>query len=354
MKDYRRLFTLTVAALLILYAGVGAFFLPHASFYGDLTRMGMVPEKDFSWRKEQPVISSEAQTAVRLADADVVVVGDSFSHPRLWQSELVKQGLKVHSLQWGDVRGICEDVAGWLAAHGFKGKQVIIESVEWKLETVLQASLACRNMPAGVQEHTEKREATLRTIEEGAPIASGKMSVGLRTAWNGVHYAMARSGAGFDKKGFVPVTIQRVAGGCELFSNRTCEDGLFLDYEMAAAEPGADAIAQMKRITARLPGYRVTWLVVPNKSTAYLNRKRVFWREAGRQLDVPDVLAAFDELLTQKKIVDLYKPNDTHLSTAGYQELGRIVYRGLMQSGANAGITGSGGRNPPAPAASKS
>lgn len=350
MKDYRRLFTLTVGVLLVLYAGAGAFFLPYASFYGDLTRMGMVPEKDFSWHKEQPLIPGEWQVASKLAEADVLVVGDSFSAAWVWQSELVRHGLKVHTLQWGEVRGICEDFSGWLHAHGFKGKYVVIESVEWKLQTVLQSSLTCTRTPGDVPDHAGKLGSTLRYLEEGTPLVQGKMSVGLRTAWNGWRYSLAQSEATFKSKNFAPVTIRRLADGCQLFSNRRCEDGLFLDYEMENEGPDAGAIEQMKQIAGRLQGYKVMWLVVPNKSTAYLNRKKTFWRTAGQQLDVPDVLAIFDDLLSQKKIVDLYKPNDTHLSTAGYQELGRIAWRALMK----AGVTGSDGKNPPAPAASKS
>lgn len=80
----------------------------------------------------------------------------------------------------------------------------------------------------------------------------------------------------------------------------------------------------MKDLERRLEGYDITWVIVPNKSTVYHRLEgKDFWNYLERQRMGPDLLKHF--LIAKEQIVDLYKPNDTHLSTAGYLYLGQII-----------------------------
>ena len=94
---HARLFSIIVFAALAIYGAVGFYFLPLASFTGPLTRMGKIPESLFGWTKEQPAIDPSNLANVSLQEADILVIGDSFSIPHLWQSVLVKNGIKVHT-----------------------------------------------------------------------------------------------------------------------------------------------------------------------------------------------------------------------------------------------------------------
>jgi hypothetical protein len=155
------------------------------------------------------------------------------------------------------------------------------------------------------------------------------MSVGIRTAINRVRLLLARADGGFTSKSFGDVTMRRLERGCELFSNRACSEGLFLNYEREHGDYGVETVAEMKALTNRLSGLNTLWLIVPDKSTTYLRPEKVFWQLAGRELDSPDVLADFRRRLSEPGMLDLYKPNDSHLSTAGYLELGRLVSRNM-------------------------
>jgi hypothetical protein len=79
-------------------------------------------------------------------------------------------------------------------------------------------------------------------------------------------------------------------------------------------------------------GIKAIWLAVPDKATVYLGYGKLnmnpyvnIWDEFAQhaELVAPNLGKAF----TQKKlaVIDLYKPNDVHLSTNGYLYLGDIM-----------------------------
>ena len=97
---------------------------------GDLTRVGGFAERDYAPGTPQAP-ARIAPNTVDLADADVVVLGDSFSNKLLWQGELeALTGQRTLTFQYGQV-GCISNWLRWL--HGMKlkpGAQVIIESSE--------------------------------------------------------------------------------------------------------------------------------------------------------------------------------------------------------------------------------
>jgi hypothetical protein len=80
----------------------------------------------------------------------------------------------------------------------------------------------------------------------------------------------------------------------------------------------------MKVIESRLANYKITWLIIPNKSTVYHRYDSDdFWAHLEKENMGPNLLKDF--LATKNKIMDFYLPNDTHLSTSGYVHLGEVT-----------------------------
>jgi hypothetical protein len=100
------------------------------NYQGDLTRVGKWMESDFGWREPQPSIDPKFLVSSNLQEADVLVIGDSFSENLHWQSVLTQSGKKVATIHWGAIGFICEDFSKQLKASGFRGKQIIIQAIE--------------------------------------------------------------------------------------------------------------------------------------------------------------------------------------------------------------------------------
>ena len=99
--------------------------------YGDLSRLGRISEHDFGWRIDPPRVDAALLRGTPIEQADILVIGDSFSLTRRWQSRLVQEGWGVASTSWLEVgESLCDDFDRWLTDGGFHGKLVIIESVE--------------------------------------------------------------------------------------------------------------------------------------------------------------------------------------------------------------------------------
>jgi len=112
--------------------------------YGDLSRVGRVSEDDFGWTIEPPHIGSSLLHGTPVDKADILVIGDSFSAPHVWQSALVKEGHAVATMYWSQIdEMLCADFEEWLSQIGFRGKLVVIESVERLLNVRLAHSRRC-------------------------------------------------------------------------------------------------------------------------------------------------------------------------------------------------------------------
>ena len=119
------------------------------------------------------------------------------------------------------------------------------------------------------------------------------------------------------------VRIQRVPDGCQRFSHRLCGHGLFFADDRTSAPFGPSSVERMQQLARRHTDLSITWLVLPNKSTVYLEPDRA--ATVGSTLETaglgPDLFSHFVHLSRQTR--DLYSPNDTHTSTAGHQALGQ-------------------------------
>jgi hypothetical protein len=325
-----KLFSIIVFAVIGTYGAIGLYFLPLAGFEGDLTRVAKLPESLFGWTKPQPAVAPDLLKSSAWQDADVLVVGDSFSETRVWQSVLVGHGLRVRTEHWTSVRGICEDFYPWLRAQGFKGKHVIFEVIERNIEAGIPASVACKKQIYHPNINADKPHAPPVTARKETDL-SGKLSVGLATWRSARQYNTLSNQAGF-KSWDVPggVRMTRLDNGCELFSHKRCQDALFYGSDRVA-DLGEDVLNNVQILNARVGDLTPIWVFMPDKSTVFIHHEKQFWNEAEHRFLAPNVLKIMRQALTEKT-VDLYPANNSHLSTTGYLKLGTAVYQRLCSN----------------------
>jgi hypothetical protein len=340
MNPYRLWNTVFLTGFAIITA-LFAWTLFTPPYVGDLTRMGFLSERQFAWRDPQPAVEAAHMRAVRLADADVVVVGDSFSGTWVWQSELVKRGLKVKTLVWADVGLICADFGPWLRRQGYRGETVVVQSVERELAERLAQSVNCRETTARLG----KDEAASTPAPEAMPPTPAlnwgeQVLTGART-WHNTRKVAALSGEMVLGDSTAPYVVRakHLEQGCRWFSHALCTKGVFLNKDFLHPPLEARMAAQMQAISQAQrasaggePPVRLLWLAVPDKTTVYLERQSPFWAEVEKLGLGPDL---YKVLVTGRdQVRDLYLPNETHLSNAGYLLLGRTVLAALGEAAA--------------------
>lgn len=329
MKRYLIIFAALVGLMLSAAFVASCWFEP---INGDLTRIGNYSERDFGWTAEQPVVAVHANGSAVVAP-NVMVLGDSFSVGNVWQSALATEtGLRTQSFAY--LQNEC--IGAWVekAAHDPTAQMVVIESVERIVIRRFKDVTSC--------------SAPTITAWEGAPTETAPQRARwlLRNlhvwhtavvAWNTLR-ALRQPWATITQNDVVNAPIR---SGCGKFSHR--EQGRFLylteDDEKWGWTPDqvATAVASVARLQAMVEGQgkRFVFVLVPDKSTVY--RPCLSLPEKVRNTTPPDVFAAMvaggihgpDVLsalrLASLTVIDVYDPNNTHLSTQGYQVLARSV-----------------------------
>ena len=325
-----KLFSIIVIALTGIYAAIGLYCLPLAGFEGDLTRISKLPESLFGWNKTQPAIKPELFRSASWQDADILVIGDSFSsETKAWQTVLIQHGLRVRTEQWNSMRGVlCDDLSDWVRKQGFKGSHIIFEIIERNVEALVTDSASCKQQVFHPDVHSDKPYAPPITNRKTVD-RSGKMSVGIDAWFNSRDYLSLSSQPDF-KKWRAPsgITIEHLSNGCELFSHAKCQDVLFLAQDKEA-DLGEDVINQIEILNAKAGNFSTLWVFVPNKSTTYLYPDKQFWNKAEQRLPAPNVLKTMRQALANQT-VDLYPANNSHVSTTGYLLLGDLIYQSLL------------------------
>jgi len=302
--------------------------------YGDLTRIGRVPESDFGWRTGQAAVPRAALADASLAEADVLVIGDSFSVGRLWQSVLVGQGLKVATTHWDQIgNALCGDLDEWLRSQGFRGRTVIVQTVQRWVVRRMDRSAACARTQ-GVYRPMGDSAAPPDEPPGWALNDRAKLSTGITTWTHGLRVRRDLREVVFrDPDNDIPlVSVRPLADGCVQFSHRLCDRGLFLAEDVMMDVPGDRQSAIARRISSAHPALRIVWMIVPDKTTVYAEPGR----GAGfaRQIEAaglgPDLFAHAQA--ARRSIRDFYWPNDTHLSTRGMLDVGEEIRRWIERS----------------------
>lgn len=334
---HAKLFSIIVAVTVLGYGAFGFYFLPLAGFQGDITRMGMLPESQFGWRKPQPAIDPKLLRQSSMQEADVLVIGDSFSdyhlwHSLVWQTVLTQHGLKVRTEHWDSMRAICADFMPWLRAQGFQGRFVVFQIIERSIPEGLEKSVTCQHMKTHTNVSADRlRIPPIISFNPDQNDRSGRLSVGIQTALTYRNYMQLSSAPNF-KVVTLPngTKVARVKNGCELFSHRRCDDALFLGGDKAEDIDGS-ALDNIEKLNARLDGITPIWALVPNKSTAYLYPDKQFWNEAERRFGAPNLLRMTQQAI-DRKAVDLYPANNTHFSTVGYLLMGEEILKTIQKA----------------------
>lgn len=326
---HAKTFSITVFAAVLGYAAIGFYFLPLATFQGELTRMSLLPESLFGWTKPQPQLDIQWMQQAPMQEADVLVIGDSFSDPRIWQTALTQRQMKVRTLSWNSMQGICTDFPEWVKAQGFKGKYVIAEIVERNLIDTLQRSADCKQTQYHPHASVDApRYPPAVSFDTTQGDYSGKLSTGIKTRLNQMEYENLIRPSDF-KLWELPnnVKVARVANGCDYFSHVRCDDSLFL-AEDKAEEVNTKAYDLIQTHSPRLQDFIAIWVVVPNKTTTYLHPNKRFWADAAKHWHMPNLLKMNQDALTAKT-VDLYPANNTHYSTSGYLLMGEEISKAI-------------------------
>ena len=309
---------------MIAFTGIATFpFLGYSNYDGDLTRMGMLPEKHFGWTAPQPKIEKTLLISSNWIDADVLVIGDSFSEKLIWQSRLVQAGYKVRTENWASIGQICNDFNDWLNLNQFKGRYVIIQSVENSFDARLKKSVQCNKTQYKFLKHKEINPPPELIQRSYAPSHQGQLYAGVRTWLNQLIYEKKLKDADFNLwKVNENVKIKRVDQGCKLFSHSSCADVLF--YGKVNTPSVSEMLKNINVINERLASRELFWLVIPDKSSVYLgdtSSLRDLNAGSRRSINVLNpLLRAVDS-----KEVDVYFGNDTHLSPKGYGFVGDAV-----------------------------
>jgi hypothetical protein len=303
-------FLMVVAMLLV------TLFTPPP--YGDLTRIGRLSDADFGWLAPPPVVDKSLVRGVPLAQADVLVIGDSFSMTYRWQSKLVKEGYRVSTIYWGQIGYLCTDFTAWARHAGFKGKLVVVESVERLMSERVAKSETCSAM---MQQPQVKLTSFLEPLEQVPGFQlnwSAKLTTGVIT-W--LNMRKARS-ATADTEYSDETWVRPVKDGCLYFSHKLCQKALFFfeDTDNPALKPSD--VKFMTRFDAANPDFKFIWMVIPDKTTVYIDpaHNADFMKAFNEARLGPDLFRFAAE--ERGHVRDFYFPNDTHMSMHGQLELG--------------------------------
>jgi hypothetical protein len=321
--SYIRWFTLPVAIFLLSAVPLSLYF---GAITGDLTRIGNWSERDFGWNKPQADVFIHSN-GLSVTNPEVLILGDSYSHPNIWQSYL-EQGRQLQTLsyQYQDV-GCIDNWVDWaLEKHHPDVHTVVIQIAERSFVPQFRMVSSCpRRKPDPVKipqgDHNANREDFDITLDGSYLLPAIANSI--------------RIAGGSSERIVSGEVISVPLSTSRLFSNLKSDRMLYYaDDELKAnwsAEDVRAAATNLKSIQDAISeeDLRFILIVIPDKSSVY----RDFFADQDDYLEYPDVHQSLRDagvnavdLLTffQQQAagtVDLYLPNDTHLSAQGFELL---------------------------------
>lgn len=289
--------------------------------YGDLTRIGRLSDAEFGWRAPPPPAPpTDALHSVPLDQADIVVIGDSFSMTLYWQAPLVQAGYRVSTIYWGQFGYLCRDFPEWLRRSGFKGHTVIVESVERLLSERLHKGDACQHMLKAPDVRSTPFIRSLTRVPDFGLNWTAKLTTGPITYRNMQRVKRSTTDQQFGDE----TQVRFVPDGCAQFSHRMCARALFFKEDMDNGPLTTEDFNLLDRFTQAQP-FKLLWMVIPNKTTVYLDpsSSKPFMDAFRRAGYGPDLFTLAQE--ERRRVRDFYFPNDTHLSMHGQMLLGDLM-----------------------------
>lgn len=333
--------------VIAFFASVALLLVPAImlSFYvgpvdGDIARIGHFAERDFGMLAPPSPIDSLPEPGPSEA-ADLVVIGDSFSRPNRWQSEVVRNtGLRVVTYSYKSVECTGDWIEKAISGQLRPGvKTVIVESVARELQNHFVEPANCPRsfypqhpVPVG----TERRPRSW----------DGLFPMDISHVWaTAAQHFRTHDVTGRIQSGQV-VSVELTRD--DLFTSRKPDRLLyFIDDErrardLSVAEVGA-LLNRIKdwRARAAQAGVQLHLMVIPDKLSVYWPHIRADQQPAnGEQLFdmIGEALGSQYNLLPymrEQAVLqkDLYAPNNSHTSYAGFRALATPVTRWIEDSG---------------------
>src|ERR1017187_2114271 len=263
--------------IVLLFSMAIAIWVMEAYFgtlYGDLTRIGQLDEGDFGWHMQQPSVPAEQLKSYPLAEADILVIGDSFSYGLIWQSRLISAGYKPSTLKWSELKpcSLGRNLGELIRQAGFKGRYVVIENVEHGFQNRMNSTCELSNVING-DGYNGTPPPTDPPINR-ALISLNREPLGgdwvINALINKIKLAyLFEPKASFMEFGNAGTRVVPI-NGCTWFSNKLCNYGLFYSHDF-----DKNTFNSMGNILAVNNDLRKTkieaiWLAVPDKATVYL------------------------------------------------------------------------------------
>jgi len=333
---YRKYSLILIAPLFAIAMAIWVMEANFGTLYGDLTRIGQLDEGDFGWRMQQPPVPAALLKSYPIAEADILVIGDSFSYGLIWQSRLISAGYKPATSKWDELKpcSLGRNLGEVIRQSGFRGRYVVIENVEHGFQNRMSTSCDITSRIKGAAYDGPAPETG--PPDDRSLLSLNKDPLGgdwvIHALINKIRLAYTFDpGKSYMDFGDGRTRVAPI-DGCTLFSNRLCNLGLFYSHDFDKRT--FDSIGNILAVNAGLQkaGIEAIWLAVPDKATVYLGYGKFgmnpyvnIWDEFARH---PELVAPnLAELFQRKSRItkDFYKPNDVHLSTNGYLYLGDIM-----------------------------
>lgn len=316
------------AAIFFISVPIVWISLFFTTYNGDLTRVGKWLESDFGMSEAQQPIDPKLLVSSSIQNADILVIGDSFSENLYWQTALTKSGKSVATIHWGAIGFICEDLPIRLKESGFKGQHIIIQSVERVAENQFEKSVNCSSSKQITFDSSRVSKPTdISLIDEKFNI-NGQFLTGLQALYHSAAIRLIPHYSKIHNFKSTSTHIQPINDGCLYFTNRHCHYGLFFHEDFKRTSLNSKTIKNIKILKDRLKKYHTTWVVIPNKSSIYsdkssLEENNPFWGSIETEGLGPNLF----EVIQKNKVLikDFYAPNDSHFSTKGYFFVGELL-----------------------------
>lgn len=319
-------FAIPVITFFIVAIPLALYFEPLS---GDLTRIGYWSERDYGWKKSQPEVLVRGN-GVETQNPQVLVLGDSFSSHNIWQSYLASsRQLEILSFDYKQV-GCVENWIGWvLENHSSNSQTIVLELVERGFISMFRRLDQCAKITPKPFMLANK---ILSPKRPSSPLVLDAEYL-IRTAFNSLRVEMS---GGEIRSGEV---VNSELTTDMLFSNRNPSRLLYYfedDSKNSWSETEIRAsVDNLKKIQDRLAakGLRLVVVVVPDKSTTY----RPYMTNRDSKNTYPNIpnrlsLAGVSNVnlvnrfqTAAKEVIDLYLPDDTHLSAQGYKLLASFI-----------------------------
>ncbi|MEO8629229.1 MAG: hypothetical protein ABI612_14170 [Betaproteobacteria bacterium] len=298
---------------------------------GDLTRLGGFPEREFAARK--PHTDTLPPARVELADADIIVLGDSFSGRGVWQARFAKYDQRKIITYYFPNVGCISNWVAWVLAQRLKPNSVVvIEIVERTVVRSFRYLEACAKQTPKSTWEIASTHADAKPPMQRFTLIHNPFYV-LESTW---HYFRHRITS---KKFTSGKVIDAPLRNRQLLTNNRSDRLLYYSDEEEKSEwtskDIADTLNSFAQIKAQFKsiGVSVFVVMIPDKTAVYRDYmvQPVVPKFELADLLVEQQLAPFNLTEQLRGIVaqtpDLFLPNDTHFGDEGYGFLASLIAR---------------------------